>query len=172
MELVRTLAFLAFAAAWMWLRADGHEGFGEGADFFGTDFGGGKELAHFGGGEEADFFDFAAGERGVGLGGHPAEAEAAVEGGAEGDGEELPAGKQEVGFEGKPAIGGLDEERLRNALDFAGHGLLVRESADVFDDGVGEAEVEAAVGELAEVAGVAGDGDGVGEAFGGDGFEI
>lgn len=153
-------------------RLDGHERFREGADFFGTDFGGGEELVHFSGGEEADFFNLAAGTDGVGLGGHPAETEAAVEGGAEGDGEELPAREQEVGLEGKPAVGGLDEERPGDALDFAGHRLLVGEGADVFDDGVGEAEVETAVGELAKVAGVAGDGDGVGEAFGGDGVEV
>ena len=151
---------------------NGHQGFSEGADFFGADFGGGEELAHFGGGEEADFFDLAAGAGGVGLGGHPAEAEAAVEGGAEGDGEELPAGEEEVGFAGKPAVGGLDEEGVGDALDFAGHGVLVGKGADVFDDGIGEAEVEAVVAELAQVAGVAGDGDGVGEVFGGDKVEV
>ena len=150
----------------------GHEGFGEGADFFAADFGEGKEFAHFGGGEEADFLDLAAGAGGIGLGGHPAEAEAAVQGGAEGKREKLPAGKKEMRFEGKPAVGGLHKKRLCDALNFAGHRALVGEGADVFDDGIGEADGKRLVRELAEIAGVTGDGDGVGESLGGDGFQI
>ncbi len=145
------------------LHLNGHEGFGERADFFAADFSGG---------EEADFPDLAAGAGGVGLGGHPAEAEAAVQGGAEGEGEKLPAGKQEVRLEGEPAVGGLHEKRLRDALNFAGHRALIGEGADVFDDGIGEADGEGLIGELTEVAGVTGDGDGVGQACGGDGFQV
>ncbi len=75
-------------------------------------------------------------------------------------------------FDREIAVGGLDKIRAGNPFNFQGHGALIGEGADMFDHRIGKANLKRLIREVAHAARISGDGNGIGQAAGGDGGEV